>query len=705
MKNTNFRFLFCFFLGLILLGLASCAPAATSAPESKPDIETRIVKETQIVEKEVTEEPAMAEKTRAPEPEEPAEATRIPPTPTVQSELMPTEAEEKRTAELEWPSRLRYGESDTVRLTLIPGKDEYIVKSEFPEHQVEGQELRIPRPGGYELWAIAELEGVGFETAPKGRQSQWLPVDQAVTWRWTVTPRRPGQQRMAVNLWLRWIPEEGKSGVEREFIAFSKTLDVDVSSILGMGQPQAVTLGISGLFFGSLLCLAAIVVRPNRIKRSLQPQAPNPGLMIETPQDFVLSQAEHRLLSALFNRYSRLILEKEFLSGYSGARTFLALPIRPDGRIDAYTIAKFGDAETIGREFTNYEAFVKDTLPPVTARIQHTPIVVDTGKRTNGDPKTGNLAALQYTFIGEQGSLPTSLRQVLISDPRVELLDKLFQTFGPNWWMQRKPYTFRMALEYDRLLPTHLVLEPAAGTGQTIDTATPPDHLQVSVGEIIHLHGFKIVERKPNRGTISLEGQPAPGQVPLRVRWQSLETPRQFIGRVTATRQTLLQNLTYGMDRAGLPDPIDRLPEWLNETVTSTQSTIHGDLNLENILLGPGDLVWLIDFAQTRDGPPLFDFAHLEAELVAHILAPQIEAIEDFRLLIAGNPPSEHIEYYELDQKLQRIALRCLANPTRRREWDLARSMAFLGALKHTNLDTHQRHCLYSAAILVASSL
>ena len=44
-------------------------------------------------------------------------------------------------------------------------------------------------------------------------------------------------------------------------------------------------------------------------------------------------------------------------------------------------------------------------------------------------------------------------------------------------------------------------------------------------------------------------------------------------------------------------EDLERLPAWLNQTVAGTQSTIHGDLNLENALVGPGGIVWLIDFA------------------------------------------------------------------------------------------------------------
>ena len=61
----------------------------------------------------------------------------------------------------------------------------------------------------------------------------------------------------------------------------------------------------------------------------------------------VLAAEETRLLQALFQRYARLVLESEFLSGYSGARTFLAHPVLLDGSADAATIVKLGPRASV----------------------------------------------------------------------------------------------------------------------------------------------------------------------------------------------------------------------------------------------------------------------------------------------------------------------------------------------------------------------
>jgi hypothetical protein len=202
-------------------------------------------------------------------------------------------------------------------------------------------------------------------------------------------------------------------------------------------------------------------------------------------------------------------------------------------------------------------------------------------------------------------------------------------------------------------------------------------------------------------------GRAQPGQPPLRLRWQSLEPPLGH-ARVVATRETLLREFVAGLDLLGLPDPLLRLPEWLSATVVGSQSIIHGDLNLENVLVGPGGFVWLIDFAQTGLGHPLLDFAHLEAEIIAHIIAPQIAAPEDYLVLWSAattQPPAAPSNLQSLLFTLHQLASRCLADATQPREYQHALALACLGALKYPRLDRHAKHLLYLTAAQLAGTL
>ncbi|MGQ0603989.1 MAG: phosphotransferase [Anaerolineales bacterium] len=662
---------------LAVMWLTACAPAATQAPT----------------------QPAASQATSAPAPTQASEPTQAPAAETgaVQPTALPTivlptpaTLVEARVVDVEWPTRMRLGDSESVRVTLIPYTTGYIVTTEIEDNTTLTQTVNVARPAGYELFGVARLEGVGFEIAPVVEQANALPAGESVTWRWTLTAREPGQHRLTLNLLLRWVGPQ-----PREAQLFSKTLTVEVMSFLGLSTRMTMWLGVLGLMLGGGMSVAALTyrARPRERAREHAPQ-PNPSLTLEPPPGLTLSATERTLLQTLFRRYGRLVIESEFRSGYSGARALLALPVQTDGRADAHTIVKIGERRAIEREHANYEKFVKDTLPPMTARIQDAPV---TAHSTLHAPPS---SALRYTFISEPGQRPISLREALHSIPDPALLAKLFDTFGPNWWMQRKPFTFRVAQEYDRLLPAHLVLEPLPSKAYRVTHApvvtaqTSPAQVDWSLDQFVWVERFADIEPRQDGKSFSLIGATQPGQPPLRVRWLGARAPemQRTPARIISTRETLLREFVAGMDLYGLPDPLLKLNDALNETIVGSQSTIHGDLNLENVLVGPGGFVWLIDFAQTRDGHPLFDFAHLEAEIIAHNLAPQFK------------PPVEYISMWRgaslhpLLSTLHKIAARCLANPTQPREYDLALFMACLGALKYPNLTPHAKHLLYLTA-------
>lgn len=607
-------------------------------------------------------------------------------------------AAELRVAELEYPSRIKLGDSDIIRVSLVPTRDGYLLTTDFEGNTTITQPVTIPRPAGFLVSAKAELSSVGFDI-DRPLQTAPLREGERLDLRWTVSPRQPGQHRLALALALVWTPVEG-SAQPTEKQLFTYPISVQVASVLGMTSSQATQSGVAGLAIGAGLGALALFAGPRgrKLRQTLGVGVPNTRLVIEPQPSMRISPADSRLLQTLFRRYARLVLEREFRSGYSGARTFLALPIRDDGRADAYTIAKISDKASIQQEFDNFERFVKDTLPPITARIQETPQVVA------GD---ANNAILRYTFIGEPGKLPMSLREALLANPDPAPIHKLFDTFGPNWWMQRKPHAFRVAEEYDRLLPAHFAVERLDGARQiagVLDGSQPPSAAAFSAGDVVQLKNFAHVERRADGSGFSLTGEAQPGQPALRVRFQMSDVPTSLpepmFGRVVATRESLLSRYATGMERFGLSDPLAKLSGVLAESMQGTQSTVHGDLNLENVLIGLGGFVWLIDFAATRDGHPLFDFAHLEADVIAHVIAPQIANPRDY-LNLADSAP----QFEALRAALRSTALRCLFNPSRPREYDVALYLACLGALKFANLNAHQKHLLYLTAAQLAGRL
>ncbi len=136
---------------------------------------------------------------------------------------------------------------------------------------------------------------------------------------------QPGQQRISISLVLRWEPENSAHGSVREALAFSRGLNINVPSFLGMTRSQASSAGLLGLIAGSIISLTGFFWRNRGVKSSgaITETTPNAALLMETGASIVLSNEDATLLRALFNHHERLIMEDEFLSGYSGARTFL----------------------------------------------------------------------------------------------------------------------------------------------------------------------------------------------------------------------------------------------------------------------------------------------------------------------------------------------------------------------------------------------
>jgi hypothetical protein len=667
-------------LVMVIFLISGCQPAAEFPSESQP-----APGETSGGEPSARESPESQPTETSSELEEPSGAVATQASPSSPS---PLPAVESWLGEAEWPAEMKMGDSDTVRLKILPAGNGYTVAVDFPEHRVELEPLAVQRPEGYDLTAAARLDGIGFQISPNGEQTLAPLPGEAVEWVWTVTPQKSGQQRLSLSAVFHWTPRDPAANLPaRQSVVYARGLDVQVTPRLG-----AVPL-ISGAVFGLLALAASFIlagawfVRRQAQPRILEPR-PNAGLVVETKTGINLESTESDLLRTLFRDFQRVLVEEEFLSGYSGARTLLVLPLQADGRRSARTIVKIGSRRSILQEYDNYQSFVKQTLPPVTARIQQPPV----GRRGYTQ------AALQYTFIATPDSPPASLREALLADPDPAILFRLFDTFAPGWWLQRHPYTFSMRVEYDRMLPSHLVIRPIQGRGLRLEGSTPPDRVDLALGENVRLVNFPYAELRPDRSMFSLSGQPAPGEPPLRVRWLSNRWEDGASGEITGSRETTLAGLTRGFSHYDHPEPLNFLGSVLQRPVHGSRSVIHGDLNLENVLIGPGGAAWLIDFAQTREGHTLFDFAHLYAEIIAHILSVQVPSLDDFH-------EGFQSDRFPLLNAIVELGSRCLFDPAQPLELHLALFVACLGALKYENISHIARQRLYLAAAVWAERL
>ena len=422
-------------------------------------------------------------------------------TPTISPTEVLTPVVEHWAVELEWPAAVYLGDSDTIRLTLHPSEVGYLLEAEFEEHATQTTEIEITRQAGYLLYATASLDAVGFHVSPEKPVSREVPFGKTVSWQWNITPSSSGKQRVVISMSVLWRPEAG-AAITREFATYTNAVEIRVLSFLGATKTQALGVSFLGLLIGSGMSLAAFRRRfaahrrPERREKDMVVRTANPHVRLETRAGIVLPPEEQNLLKALFYEHGRLVIEQEYHSGYSGARTLMTLPIRKDGRSDAETIVKIADRRVIQREYSNYLNFVKHSLPAVTARIEEPPI--STGKNDK--------VCLMYTFVGKPGSPPLSLRQALMEQETPAYLNLLFDTFGPKWWMQHRAETFRMDREYDRRLPPHYFIEPCDGQGASLEGNKPAGVTHYQTGDLVRV--LHISEIEPRSGArFSLGGK------------------------------------------------------------------------------------------------------------------------------------------------------------------------------------------------------
>ncbi|MEL7675489.1 MAG: Clp protease N-terminal domain-containing protein [Chloroflexota bacterium] len=434
--------------------------------------------------------------------------------------------------------------------------------------------------------------------------------------------------------------------------------------------------------------------------------------------DAKLSDEQRRVLQLMFREYGQVQIVRELNGGYSGARVLLVRPVRVDGYKDAPVVAKLDDRYAVLYERRRYDLHVKGTLPSTTARLVDMPVV----------PDDLSIGGLKYTFVGHiEDTEPVNLREYALQSPPqavAELIRALFESFGPAWWLQRKPYRFGAWREYEHALPPALVLEAVPestankGTRVIRPLGSWSRSSQILPGEVIAIEEFSVqkIDADKDRLHLAAGSQPEALNRASKVEIRGLgreaghyrgEVIPRLCGRVVHTRDDLLrrslQQLEPDFDFQGasipcplpgvadLPNPILHVNELLERQVAGYLSIIHGDLHAGNVLVGPRGDAWLIDFGWTREGHTLFDWAMLEVNLLVEVVARRARpgwagAWDVIRLLRALNRgeslrgaggDAALLEALGMIEAVREVVRECLAVPGHWREYFVA--LAFTG--------------------------
>jgi len=162
---------------------------------------------------------------------------------------------EPRLLALKWPSKIRVGETETIRVTIksgAPGDLAPAVLAQSSPAQTEPQ----PAPNIYnthDVLASGHLELPGVLYIPEGEISEALRPGQPVTFIWQVRPSQPGVYQGTVWLHLRFIPLGG--GAESRIVLTAQRIEIEAGSFLGLGTTAARLLGSFGTIAGLLLVI------------------------------------------------------------------------------------------------------------------------------------------------------------------------------------------------------------------------------------------------------------------------------------------------------------------------------------------------------------------------------------------------------------------------------------------------------------------
>lgn len=444
-----------------------------------------------------------------------------------------------------------------------------------------------------------------------------------------------------------------------------------------------------------------------------------------------LTSGQLFILRRMFYGYSKVRVEARLSGGYTSSDLLVVKAIHMDGREDAAVVVKIGETALILDEAQRYERYVKGTLPPLTARLEDRPIA----------PETSDLAALKYTFITDAEGNPKDMAAVVRDWEGKKLAQwlrqHLYHDFGENWWKQSRPYRFEAWQEYDSLLPPVLTLqitrddEPPKGTHIIRIPVRRSKLNALEYGDTVMIENFTVykVDRENNRMRLAVtENSDTSHAYQIEVKGIDFEHDTYFrgevveriIGQVWQTRDEQLvlalrkldpdfdidtERMSFGDKK--LPNPIFAYQRLLDMTVDGTMSTIHGDLHVGNVLIGPNDVPLLIDFGRTRDGHTIFDWANLEISLISEAIVPlgdgdwdaarellqYIMAVRDdidFDLL-----PEPIRERLEIIRELRSIVSERLAYRDKWEEYFISLAMSSLRAVTWKTMPSASRRMMY----------
>jgi len=199
-----------------------------------------------------SEQPALVVPTQSIS-EEPAASV---PTPFTPEEAVPTTLPaipERRRLTLEFPAKIRAGDSDVVRLTLeVDALGNITPTAQFEGNVVTGEVVEIPNLyETHNVIAEAKFDIAGIQVSPPDLISQTLSQGQVVNFYWSVRPTDPGSYRGTIWFYLRFADKV--SGEESRNAVSAQIVEIDAVNLLGLPANIVRTAGSIGSVVGAII--------------------------------------------------------------------------------------------------------------------------------------------------------------------------------------------------------------------------------------------------------------------------------------------------------------------------------------------------------------------------------------------------------------------------------------------------------------------
>jgi hypothetical protein len=160
---------------------------------------------------------------------------------------------EYRRLTLEYPAKIRTGDSDIIRLTLeVDSLGNVTPTAETSGNIITGKVVPIPNLyDTHNVIAEARLDLAGVDIRPMDQISEPLLPGQSVTFFWSVHPVSSGTYRGTVWLFLRFIDKVTKEESGQPIAA--QTVQISSTDFLGMAGGVARMTGGVGAVLGAFL--------------------------------------------------------------------------------------------------------------------------------------------------------------------------------------------------------------------------------------------------------------------------------------------------------------------------------------------------------------------------------------------------------------------------------------------------------------------